>query len=53
VLIGLFNAGLATASVEAVSAGQRMIEVTRLQITGSLTADLKMLLETYGCSCAA
>jgi hypothetical protein len=33
VLIGLFNAGLATASVETVSAGQRTIEVTRLQIT--------------------
>ena len=33
VLIGLFNAGLATASVETVCAGRRMIEVTRLQIT--------------------
>jgi hypothetical protein len=33
VLIGLFNAGLATASVETVRAGRRTIEVTRLQIT--------------------
>jgi hypothetical protein len=33
VLIGLFNAGLATASVETVCAGRRTIEVTRLQIT--------------------
>ena len=32
-LIGLFNAGLATASVETVAADQRTIEVTRLQIT--------------------
>jgi hypothetical protein len=32
-LIGLFNAGLATASVETLSAGQRTIDVTRLQIT--------------------
>jgi hypothetical protein len=33
VLIGLFNAGLATASVETVCAGRRTIEITRLQIT--------------------
>ena len=33
VLIGLFNAGLATASVETVRAGRQTIEVTRLQIT--------------------
>ena len=33
VLIGLVNAGLATASVETVRAGRRTFEVTRLQIT--------------------
>jgi hypothetical protein len=33
VLIGLFNAGLATASAETLRAGQQTIEVTRLRIT--------------------